>query len=1103
MKTYSIPPYFDDFSEDKNFQQILFKPGFAVQARELTQLQTILRGQIEKFGNHIFQQGSVVIPGNSRAELNIPYVKLQPTFNSVNIDSKAFDGQTVIGASTGIEAIVKTTAGATLSDPDTLYIVYTKGSNGLPSNEFETSEEIFVKSRPNIRATLLETDSTGFGALVYVNRGVYFVNGSFVLVDQQVAILSKYTTTPSASILLKIVETLVESDTDESLLDPANGSFNYAAPGADRVKISLELVVLPLTAPISSDFVQIMKYQDGILLEQSRHPKYNELERSLARRTFDESGNYISFGYSPRVTEDFKSRYNNGHSLSGSKDRIATKVTNGKAYIQGFEVETLNESVVIIDKARTLDHIESLPTVSMVPSFGQYLFVTDLTGMPDFRGRENIDLFNAISTLGDKVKIGSATVIAIDYHEPNTTTSNAIYKLFVSDILMTAGGISSVGSVGFSGGKAEVLHKVTARATGLDFILGEIVSFGSIRRATVGKWDRSTSSLYLLKHLNTLEIPIINDGLTAPSGASSVVQDKTIVGSYLSSSPIIKLPTTNAFEVKTGAGTVDISYKVYREVTIATNASGAGTATVSGLTIDPIEAGNFIISSASGILSNSIATLSNNGLSISITDGPVSGTLRIVCAGTKLNQSARSKVFVSSFFQTGLTPANIVQLNKADVYRVISVVSTIDGDVTSRFTLDNGQRDFAYLRGRLNLRGTLPAGTLTVTYSYFTHSGSGDYFSVDSYALSGLPDYYDNIPIYISNSTSESFDLRNCLDFRARIGDNGTYTAGSAAPLDLVQVDSRITTSMRIYVGRIDSVIVGKSGIVEVLRGIPSLRPVAPSINDDSIKMAEITIGPYTKSLESVNVRILNNKVYTMRDIGLMEKRINNVEKYAQITHEESLLLNTEVIDAASGLNRFKSGYLVENFNNLDIIADFFRPGFTVTYTIAGEITAATEQHETNLQVVSTTGRLYGALTNGYITANFTEVEFCKQPVSTKITNINPFNVVSWVGKLSLVPSLQTFTDIIVLPPLFNHVTNVIVNTVTNVITTEVINVINQTVDVPRAWGWEAPPGAIVSFGALSDVETTFLEIINVPSTPQVFNQLSIAFTRDGWRPRI
>ena len=57
----NVSPYFDDFEESKNYQKVLFKPGSPVQARELTTLQTILQNQIEKFGNHFFKEGAMVI----------------------------------------------------------------------------------------------------------------------------------------------------------------------------------------------------------------------------------------------------------------------------------------------------------------------------------------------------------------------------------------------------------------------------------------------------------------------------------------------------------------------------------------------------------------------------------------------------------------------------------------------------------------------------------------------------------------------------------------------------------------------------------------------------------------------------------------------------------------------------------------------------------------------------------------------------------------------------------------------------------------------------------------------------------------------------------
>ena len=53
-KDLNISPYYDDFDPSNNFYKVLFKPGFPVQARELTNLQSIAQNQIETFGSHIF-----------------------------------------------------------------------------------------------------------------------------------------------------------------------------------------------------------------------------------------------------------------------------------------------------------------------------------------------------------------------------------------------------------------------------------------------------------------------------------------------------------------------------------------------------------------------------------------------------------------------------------------------------------------------------------------------------------------------------------------------------------------------------------------------------------------------------------------------------------------------------------------------------------------------------------------------------------------------------------------------------------------------------------------------------------------------------------------
>ena len=71
----NVAPYYDDFDSDKNFYKVLFRPGYSVQTRELTSLQSILQGQIESYGKFLFKQGQQVIPGEVSLNTRLDYVK--------------------------------------------------------------------------------------------------------------------------------------------------------------------------------------------------------------------------------------------------------------------------------------------------------------------------------------------------------------------------------------------------------------------------------------------------------------------------------------------------------------------------------------------------------------------------------------------------------------------------------------------------------------------------------------------------------------------------------------------------------------------------------------------------------------------------------------------------------------------------------------------------------------------------------------------------------------------------------------------------------------------------------------------------------------------
>jgi len=1048
-------PYYDDFASSKNFHQILFKPGYAVQSRELTQSQSILRDQLSKFGGHVFKHGSVVLPGNTSSDLNVCYVKLASLPQNIS----TYIGGTVIGTS-GLTANIRSATDPTLVDIySTLFVSYSNtGTSG--ERVFGDGEVLTITTTTGATHTHTTTDAVtacGGAAMAFINDGVFFVNGTFVEVAKQSVVISKYTNVPDCKVLLKITESIVDQTMDDSLLDTAQGSYNYAAPGADRLKITLTLTSLLNSEVVGADYVELMRFEEGILVEHARYAKYNELEKNLARRTYDESGDYISAGLKLSVHESIKKQFNGGKIINGSADDYAIEVSAGKAYISGFESEIVSTKVIAAPKGRSLsnpNHIKN-KNISLSPNFGQYFYVTNLKSLPNFGSRTVVSLYNSIATDGTAVLIGTAKVVAVDLHESNSSDQSSIFRLYIIDISSTAD-LNTIGSIRYSGGSCDVLHKLTVPVSGADFVQNEIVSYLT-NVATVCKWIRSTSSLYVYKH-TTATIPSIGFKITGgTSSANGVIGANSYIQSNVSSTPIIELPVSAAYKVKRNIGTPavpvyspNITYKVYKEISI-TLSGGTGSTTISGGTIDPIEAGNAIVTSATATLSTSTLTLSGDGLTVTYTGAGADGAvIKIICAVTKTNVTQRSKTLASnsSSPDIGLTPSANVVLTKADIYRLTSVLSSVDGDVTSRYMLNNGQTDYAYMPGSLVLVGDLPGGTLTAVYEYFIHSGTGDFFSVDSYADSGLLEYYTSISEYNSPSNNTTYDLRNCLDFRPKF-DTVTNT------IDMIIVDSRVSTDIQYYVPRIDSVMIGKTGNLYVNYGVPAESPVSPSVTAEAIELGTVFVPAYTYSISDMSVYPSKFKGYKMSDIRNIEDRVFNIEQYSLLSQTEQSIVNYDVIDTATGLSRYKSGYLVETFIDPLKIADFQNPEFLVSY-VGERIKPAMEKFSVDMEYVSGTGLVSENVTNKnkLITLPYTSVIFTEQLSSTRVSNINPFAVFSWKGELNIVPSVDKFVVFNILPPIFRTVTNVVVE--------------NVTVEVPRPWGFQPEPGANVAFAPIS-----------------------------------
>lgn len=339
---FNAEPYWDDFAatngaKEQNYVRILFRPGYAVQARELTQVQSILQNQIKQFGDHIFQDGSPVMGGHISLRTDVTYININKQYGGTDVDLDNFYGLVVYNQSypqTRAKVIQTYSTDAT----STLLVRVIAGPG------FAAGETIQAGTS---YATILNSSYTGTGSVAEINSGVFYIDGYFVQIAGQSIVLDAYSTTPTFKVGLEIHDSVVTESDDAALLDPAQESFNYQAPGAHRYQHTLVLAKRALDSVDDSKFFELLRVEAGAVTKQISYPIYSELEKTLARRTYDESGDYAVRPFIADVS---------ANTPAGTSENTSTFLVNvhpGKAYIKGMEFETVGTNKLSVNRART------------------------------------------------------------------------------------------------------------------------------------------------------------------------------------------------------------------------------------------------------------------------------------------------------------------------------------------------------------------------------------------------------------------------------------------------------------------------------------------------------------------------------------------------------------------------------------------------------------------------------------------------------------------------------------------------------------------------------------------------------------------------------
>ena len=1008
---FNVSPYYDDYSADKKFHRVLFKPAVALQARELTQLQTILQAQVSRFGNNIYKEGTIIEGCQIKLDADYDYVKIadlqtdgQPVAPSTYLNYYG------VGATSNVVAIIQQYADGLVSqNPNltTLYIDYiTTGVSDAKT--FTTTENIEIYSDAalttlittvTVAGSQVATPATcvGQGYAVHCSEGIIYSKGHFVSVSEGLVIASKYTDLPdNVSVGYDVAETIVTSDADTSLLDNASGYNNENAPGADRLKLNPFLVAIPTQDGRSnSNFMAIMDFQQGLPIAKKLSTQFNTISDEMALRTKDESGDYT-----------IRKNALSAEPISANTTHFNVLVGPGLHYVNGFRSEQFNTTRLPVQKAVAFASSEDQVVTQ---NMGSYFIVDQLVGGFSSNTVSTVSLRDTVGTsvtdndnltVSPGTEIGTAKVKAFAYHSGVQGTAKAQYKVYVFDVKMNAGkAIRNIKALHINAAGTADAVLINSRAilhepqinTNLWPLPARAI------KATSGSDYTYRSERQVTTSSNTVTITTLS-GVFPYSGALTNVQKKEF---------IIR-PTTTAGGIA-------------NNVAIDTDKASI---TVSGTTATV----DLTAALASGITTSKAFNVTFNEKKTNVT--PLKKTLKEVYVKIDCSNNAG-------------TTAGPWSLGMPDVDSITgifigSTYSESNSESKIGFVLEKNSRDNFYGLSQLTKKSSQSltgSNKILVKCKVFQAadpaSGAGFYTASSYYKSDGvsLLDPED-IPVYVSDSGFKA-DLRDTLDSRPQVANTGAYAVSIGAAtvnpsvtetfgsIDhfLAAPDKQFETDIQYYMGRIDKLAITEKGYIVTKRGAPASSPVPPQDPPGALVLGTIIVPPFPsltskearaklRTNESVVIQPSNTKRYTMKDISKMDKRLKNLEYYTTLSQLEQKTQNMAITDE-NGNDRFKNGIFVDpatDFNSADTRNREFNIAIDETST---EYHPKFKKEMIDLKLQSSTNMTD---LDGLMILNATESSFINQDVCS---NFRPCTSVfyKYVGKVKLTPNYDAGYD--------------------------------------------------------------------------------------------
>ena len=1045
IKTQKDAPYGDDFQENvegpgKNYTKILFRPGRSVQARELTQMQTLLQSQINKFGKSIYKEGTPVIDGQCTIDNNVVRLQVGSAIESVVgitavIAAALVDKQAILYLGSSISTATVTAVVIGTQIESGLIYLYVKYSSATSSDSRTfLANTATVKTNLNITDTIIVPITTiGLASRISVNRGVYFIAGAFVENAAQ-SVFIKHDDSPEVNItgfvLFSVIQSVATSITDNTLLDNSAGTTNYYAPGADRHKIDLVLEFNKLTTAVGKEYIQLLKIDAGKVFIAQR-TEYSKLDDLLAQRTHEESGNYTVNPFLIDIKEKSKALdpLRGISTVNTDKDNFIVGVEPGIAYVDGYRVQLQERQDITVAKPRTeASDVFSSTLSSFSINYGSYIIGTILTSstkLPEIENRRAVYCLLSVSDSASPITsehiIGLCYVTSVEYY------TNTEVRVFISDITLRS-------------------NKYIRNAKYLKLTN---ISTGIIPADT----DSVTISTDIFTLQNTGGFTLFDSDLDKLVFPLPYVNVKTLVVKGTSANLAFSYTARQRFTVTaTASSTIQISattgtftsntandYIVYR----TNNTKGQlfpSTIQTNGNNATLTFASNFVNGDAVHVITH--ITIANN-LSSFRKKILRAGQTVFGMVGNTFNDGNITSTGTGTAIDQGTVPSvQILPLLHSDIAKIVRIRRTQTGGGAlveqtdfENYVLDSGQRDTHYAAGSIKYiayYATVAPG-IVIDYLWFEHVNDyvNDYFIRDSYGASDATNATINGVNYSSADLIPSYqgnNLSDCVDFR-RSQVIPSNTSGA-----YLEPNSIITTAVQVWMPRIDVLVVNKNSQFKVITGETAISPATPKIPVHSMALYTFKIPGYTKSVKDIVISMIDSQRYTMKNIGELETRISNLEYYTTLSLLETQTSQKSILSTTGG-ERFKNGFFADGFIGSDMgnseypgylcavdhANQILRPFYTIT---DGRIILYTNATANLLSSTSTTDQTHIRLISDLLTLPYTTEILINQPYASGISNVNPFNVFTWNGILELSPSSDNWIDVIDLPAITTNDTN-------------------------------------------------------------------------------